>query len=219
MGSSKQSAGVLLSAGMLHKQGFNVAVYDYQDHGQSTCIDKVHGAGVHEAYNTAAVINWLVEEQNKSFDNIGLLGFSLGAMVALNTHATSIDFSSSLVVDPPVDFDTILREELEYQGVPSIVASALRFYWFATTGDSIDEITPQKALAIGNKQELLIVSNLLDERVLPHHRDDLVEIANDLNIEHSIIYYDDFGHVENIYGAIIEWEEMILEYFNRTLSG
>ena len=204
---------------MLHKQGFNVAVYDYQDHGQSTCIDKVHGAGVHEAYNTAAVINWLVEEQNKSFDNIGLLGFSLGAMVALNTHATSIDFSSSLVVDPPVDFDTILREELEYQGVPSIVASALRFYWFATTGDSIDEITPQKALAIGNKQELLIVSNLLDERVLPHHRDDLVEIANDLNIEHSIIYYDDFGHVENIYGAIDEWEEMILEYFNRTLSG
>ena len=95
VGSSKQSAGVLLSAGMLHKQGFNVAVYDYQDHGQSTCIDKVHGAGVHEAYNTAAVINWLVEEQNKSFDNIGLLGFSLGGMVALNTHATSIDFSSS----------------------------------------------------------------------------------------------------------------------------
>ena len=204
---------------MLHKQGFNVAVYDYQDHGQSTCIDKVHGAGVHEAYNTATVINWLVEEKNKSFDNIGLLGFSLGAMVALNTHATSIDFSSSLVVDPPVDFDTILREELEYQGVPSIVASALRFYWFATTGDSIDEITPQKALAMGNKQEILIVSNLLDQRVLPHHRDDLVDIANSLNIEHSIIYYDDFDHVENIYGAIDEWEDIILEYFNRTLSG
>ena len=204
---------------MLHKQGFNVAVYDYQDHGQSTCIDKVHGAGVHEAYNTAAVINWLVEEQNKSFDNIGLLGFSLGGMVALNTHATSIDFSSSLVVDPPVDFDTILREELEYQGVPSIVASALRFYWFATTGDSIDEINPESALAMGNKQEILIVSNLLDQRVLPHHRDDLVDIANGLNIEHSIIYYDDFDHVENIYGAIDEWEEMILEYFNRTLSG
>ena len=140
-------------------------------------------------------------------------------MVALNTHATSIDFSSSLVVDPPVDFDTILREELEYQGVPSIVASALRFYWFATTGDSIDEITPQKALAMGNKQEILIVSNLLDQRVLPHHRDDLVDIANSLNIEHSIIYYDDFDHVENIYGAIDEWEDIILEYFNRTLSG
>jgi hypothetical protein len=140
-------------------------------------------------------------------------------MVALNTHATSIDFSSSLVVDPPVDFDTILREELEFQGVPSIVASALRFYWFATTGDSIDEINPQSALAIGNKQEILIVSNLLDQRVLPHHRDDLVDIANGLNIEHSIIYYDDFDHVENIYGAIDEWEEMILEYFSRTLSG
>ena len=81
-----------------------------------TCLDKVHGAGVHEAYNTSAVIKWLVEENSKTKENIGLLGFSLGAMVVLNTHNLSDGFSSSIVVDPPVDFDTILREELEYHG-------------------------------------------------------------------------------------------------------
>ena len=218
VGSSKQSAGVLTSAGMLNKSGFDVAVFDYQDHGSSTCLDKVHGAGVHEAYNTSAVINWLVEEKGKSKNNIGLLGFSLGAMVALNTHFLSDDFSSAIVVDPPVDFDTILREELEYQGVPSIVASALRFYWFIRTGESIDQITPQKALTNGASQELFIVSNLLDERVRPHHRDKLVSIAQTLGIEHSIKYYQEYGHVENVWGSIDEWESTIIKYFSRTLS-
>ena len=219
VGSSKQSAGVLTSAGMLNKSNFDVVVFDYQDHGSSTCLDKVHGAGVHEAYNTSAVIEWLVEEKNKTKENIGLLGFSLGAMVALNTHGLSDNFSSSIVVDPPVDFDTILREELEFQGVPSIVASALRFFWFTKTGESIDDLTPEKALSNGNLQELLIISNLLDERVKPHHRDKLVSIAQKLGIPHSIKYYENYGHVENIWGSIDEWENTIKNYFNRTLSG
>ena len=219
VGSSKQSAGVLTSAGMLNNSNFDVAVFDYQDHGSSTCLDKVHGAGVHEAYNTSAVIEWLIQEKGKTKENIGLLGFSLGAMVALNTHNLSDNFSSSIVVDPPVDFDTILREELEYQGVPSIVASALRFFWFTKTGESIDDITPKKALANGNSQELFIVSNLLDERVKPHHRDKLVSIAQNLGIPHSIKYYENYGHVENVWGSIDEWENTILNYFDRTLSG
>ena len=219
VGSSKQSAGVLTSAGMLNNSNFDVAVFDYQDHGSSTCLDKVHGAGVHEAYNTSAVIEWLIQEKGKTKENIGLLGFSLGAMVALNTHDLSDNFSSSIVVDPPVDFDTILREELEYQGVPSIVASALRFFWFTKTGESIDDITPEKALANGNSQELFIVSNLLDERVKPHHRDKLVSIARNLGIPHSIKYYENYGHVENVWGSIDEWENTILNYFDRTLSG
>ena len=219
VGSSKQSAGVLTSAGMLYKSNFDVVVFDYQDHGSSTCLDKVHGAGVHEAYNTRAVIEWLIKEKGKTKENIGLLGFSLGAMVALNTHGLTDNFTSSIVVDPPVDFDTILREELEYQGVPSIVASALRFYWFTRTGESIDDLTPEKALTSGNSQELYIVSNLLDERVRPHHRDKLVSIAQDLGIPHSIKYYGNYGHVENVWGSIDEWENTILDYFNRTLSG
>jgi len=140
-------------------------------------------------------------------------------MVALNTHGLNDNFTSSIVVDPPVDFDTILREELEYQGVPSVVASALRFYWFTRTGESIDDLTPEKALTNGNSQELFIVSNLLDERVRPHHRDKLVSIAQSLGIPHSVKYYDNYGHVENVWGSIDEWENTILNYFDRTLSG
>ena len=217
VGSSKQSSGVLLSAGMLYKEGFDVVVFDYQDHGNSTCVDKVHGAGVHEAENTANIINWLIEEKGKSTENIGLLGFSLGGMVALNTHFTSDNFTASIVVDPPVDFNTIMKEELEYQGVPSIVGPALRFYVRVANGEKLDRITPELALENGQKQELLIISNLLDERVQPHHRDDLVVIAKRLGIEHSIQYYN-YGHVENIYAEVDSWNVIINEFFDTELS-
>ena len=217
VGSSKQSSGVLLSAGMLYKKGFDIVVFDYQDHGSSTCVDKVHGAGVHEAENTANIINWLIEEKGKNTENIGLLGFSLGGMVALNTHYTSDNFTASIVVDPPVDFKTIMSEELEYQGVPSIVGPALRFYVRIANGEKLDRITPELALENGQKQELLVISNLLDERVLPHHRDDLVAIAQRLGIDYSIKYYN-YGHVENIYAEVDSWDNIINEFFDKELS-
>ena len=57
------------------------------------------------------------------------------------------------------------------------------------------------------------------EGVKPHHRDKLVSIAQNLGIPHSIKYYENYGHVENVWGSIDEWENTILDYFNRTLSG
>ena len=217
VGSSKQSFNVLLSAGMLYNQGFDIVVFDYQDHGSSTCVDKVHGAGVHEAENTANIIKWLVNEKGKNKENIGLLGFSLGGMVALNTHYTSEDFTASIVVDPPVDFKTVMKEELEYQGVPGIVGPALRFYVRIANGEKLDRITPELALESGQKQEMLIISNLLDERVQPHHRDDLVVIAKRLGIDHTIKYYN-YGHVENVYAEVNNWDILINEFFNTELS-
>ena len=217
VGSSKQSFNVLLSAGMLYNQGFDIVVFDYQDHGSSTCVDKVHGAGVHEAENTANIIKWLVNEKDKNTENIGLLGFSLGGMVALNTHYTSEDFTASIVVDPPVDFNTIMKEELEYQGVPSIVGPALRFYVRIANGEKLDRITPELALESGQKQEMLIISNLLDERVQPHHRDDLVVIAKRLGIDYTIKYYN-YGHVENVYAEVNNWDILINEFFDTELS-
>ncbi len=217
VGSSKQSFNVLLSAGMLYNQGFDIVVFDYQDHGSSTCVDKVHGAGVHEAENTANIIKWLVNEKGKNTENIGLLGFSLGGMVALNTHYTSEDFTASIVVDPPVDFNTIMKEELEYQGVPSIVGPALRFYVRIANGEKLDRITPELALESGQKQEMLIISNLLDERVQPHHRDDLVVIAKRLGIDHTIKYYN-YGHGENVYAEVNNWDILINEFFDTELS-
>ena len=64
---------------------------------------------------------------------------------------------------------------------------------------------------------MLIISILLDERVHPHHRDDLVVIAKRLGIEHAIKYYN-YGHVENIYAEVDDWDIIINDFFDTELS-
>ena len=64
--SSKYSSGILLSAGILYHEGFNVLAIDMRDHGDSTCEDGYYSAGQRESDDSAASLKWLVEEKGIS---------------------------------------------------------------------------------------------------------------------------------------------------------
>ena len=55
LGSGKHSPDMLLTAGMLYKNGFNVLAIDFRDHGESTCEDGFHSAGQKESDDVVAV--------------------------------------------------------------------------------------------------------------------------------------------------------------------
>ena len=61
-------------------------------------------------------MKWLVEEKGISPSNIGIYGQSLGALTALTTPAKSNNFAAIAVHDPPVDFETLVKEEMVYKG-------------------------------------------------------------------------------------------------------
>ena len=61
------------------------------------------------------------------------------------------------------------------------------------------EIKDRMYVLKGNKQPLLIFTGVQSDRVLPHHSDDLVEIAIQNEIEYSIYKYDDMGHTQILY--------------------
>ncbi len=118
--SSKFSPDILLPMGMFNKSGFNILAIDFRDHGESTCEDGFYTAGQDETDDVVAAISWLKDKGVKS-SNIGLYGSSLGGLVALMTPAKSDDFGSIAVIDPPVDFKTLVREEMAYQGLPTFL--------------------------------------------------------------------------------------------------
>ena len=68
----------------------------------------LYTAGQDETDDVVAAISWLKDKGVKS-SNIGLYGSSLGGLVALMTPAKSDDFGSIAVIDPPVDFKTLVR--------------------------------------------------------------------------------------------------------------
>ena len=70
----------------------------------------------------------------------------------------------------------------------------------------------------GNKQPILVFNGLLDKRVLAHHTDDLIKLANDNGIEITTYRYDDMGHVESLWGYNDEFGEAIVTFFNNNLG-
>jgi dipeptidyl aminopeptidase/acylaminoacyl peptidase len=203
--------------GMLNKSGFNVLAIDFRDHGESTCEDGFYTAGQNETDDVVAAISWLKDKGIKS-SNIGLYGNSLGGLVALMTPAKSDDFGSIAVIDPPVDFKTLVREEMAYQGLPTFLWEPIYHYAGIFKGVNMLKDIPEEALATGNKQPLLIFTGLMSERVQPHHSDDLVNIAIQNNIEYDIHKYTDMNHTQILYFYTEEYSELLTDFYQRTLS-
>ena len=99
----------------------------FRDHGESTCEDGFHEAGQNETDDVVAAISWLKDKGVKS-SNIGIYGNSFGSMIALMTPAKTNDFGSIAVIDAPVDFKTLVREEMTYQGLPTFLWEPIYHY-------------------------------------------------------------------------------------------
>ena len=216
--SSKNSPDILLPMGMMNKSEFNLLAIDMRDHGESTCEDGFYAAGQNETDDVVAAIGWLIDK-GISPSNIGIYGNSLGALVGLMTPAKTNEFGSIAVIDPPVDFETLVREEMSYQGFPTFLWEPIYHYALVFKRINMLKNIPEEALSKGNKQPLLIFSGLQSDRVLPHHSDDLVDIAEANDIDYNIYKYDGMGHTQILYFYTEEYSQLLTDFYKSTLSG
>jgi uncharacterized protein len=93
-GQAGSMAGDLPEAAMYHKNGYNVLMFDYRAHGTSDG-DRVT-FGVYEKEDLLGAIDFLQVE--KGIDRVALIGFSMGAAVAMITAALT-DRVSTLILD------------------------------------------------------------------------------------------------------------------------
>ena len=82
---------------------------------------------------------------------------------------------------------------MEYQGFPGFLFEPTSHYARIFEGVSLTNITPETSLTRSAKQPILIFNGMLDERVLPHHSLDLVELADSLGIKTELYRYEDAG--------------------------
>ena len=216
--SSKNSPDILLPMGMLNKSEFNLLALDMRDHGESTCEDGFYSAGQNETDDVVAAIDWLTDK-GISPSTIGIYGNSLGALIGLMTPAKTNEFGSIAVIDPPVDFETLVREEMSYQGFPTFLWEPIYHYALIFKRINMLKDIPEEALSKGSKQPLLIFTGLESDRVLPHHSDDLVEIAKANDIDYNIYKYDGMGHTEILYFYTEEYSQLLTDFYKSTLSG
>lgn len=84
----------------LLKEGYNVLVFDFRAHGKSEG-GKYTTVGDKELLDVKAAVEWLKKTHPERADKIGLIGFSMGAMVTIRSLAEIEDVCCGVATHPP----------------------------------------------------------------------------------------------------------------------
>ena len=93
--------------------GYNVLTFDFRAHGKSE--GKFTTTGYKEVEDLKSVIQWLTEKHPDKAKNICLIGYSMGASVALQWLSIDIPHVKCAICDsPPINMDATAKRGLKY---------------------------------------------------------------------------------------------------------
>lgn len=215
--SSKHSPRLLFLAGMYHQAGMNVLLFDYRNHGYSSCPTHRHTAGQEESDDLLAVKKWLVKEQGIASSSIGVHGISLGGLTAMIAMSKDPTLAAVIAETPPYDMKTVAYSELRRQKAPEILIpfivgledSLIRHY----IGIDLDKVTAKMGIEKLNNRPLMVLFSTKDSRV-PYkgHFDKLVEDAAKYQQPLKIILLEGADH-DGFLEYMIPWYEKNVPVF------
>ncbi len=226
----KSGGNILMPAGILANAGFNVAVFDLRDHGQSSIEDDRVSAGQKEWRDVVAIHDWLIAEQNATEGRIGLFGNSMGSGTAAIAFSLDERFEAVWLDSGFSDMEKIIEEELEFQGLPTFLGGAGIFAGKIITGEDLTKHSPLAAAENIGDRHMYVVHGESDSRVRVHHGQSMCNLAKEHGvnsgenvecwIEDSGIKYD-FGdelksdeHVTLMITDTLEYENRLIGFFS-----
>lgn len=216
--SSKASYQVLMSAGMLHQNGFNTVMIDLRDHGVSTVEDGRVSIGTKEYIDVMSLVDWLIENKSIPESKIGMLGNSMGAGTAAISFGQDARIHAVALDSGYLHLDSIVEEELAREGYPAwLFDGALLSAWLFG-GESLLDPSPTSAFENGGQRPVFIIHGRADERVGIHHSEAMLEMADEYDVNVTSWFVEDAGHVEVKLLHPVEYEQKITEFFGAALA-
>ncbi len=96
----------------LLKEGYNVLTFDFRAHGKSE--GNYTTVGDREIEDVRGAVEWLVENHPERAKRIGLVGFSMGAVLTIRALAEINGVCCGVADSPPVDMDRTGARGLKY---------------------------------------------------------------------------------------------------------
>lgn len=217
--SNKYEHGMLVVAGMAHREGMNALIVDLRDHGDSTIEDGRVSIGTKEYRDVSAALDWLIEVQGIPAERIGLFGASMGAGTSAIAFGEDDRFSSVVLDNGYLDLEVIIHEELEREGYPTFFAPAGVWAAWIFGGEALLEPSPSSAFVNHGDRPIFVIHGELDDRVLPHHSHDMVALGEETGANVSSWFLEDTGHG----GAKMTYPDLyqanVMGFFLETLEG
>jgi uncharacterized protein len=209
---------VLTVAGMLHRNGFNVLLYDLRNHGQSDIDNGRTAIGNKEYLDVLGAWDWVMTQKHFAPNKIGLYGESLGAGTTLIAFGEEPRVAATFVDSPYADLKQIMNEELARNHYPTNLADGAFLAAKVVSGDDLLAHSPQEAIRNDAGRPIYIVHGTGDQRINVHHTQQLANLGlqDDANV--TVWMPEGVGHVAAEFDLTSEYEKRLVAFFNQSLA-
>ncbi len=208
---------VLTVAGMLHRNGFNVLMYDMRNHGQSDIDNGRTAVGNKEYKDVLGAWDWLITEKGYAPDEIGLYGESLGAGTTLIAFGEEPRVAATFVDSPYADLKETIDEELARNHYPTILADGSILMARLLTGENLLAHSPKEAIVNDAGRPIFIVHGTGDQRINVHHTQQLTQLAKETGANVTVWMPAGVAHVAAEFDMPAEYEQRLVEFFTQAL--
>lgn len=209
----RQSPSVLLPAGMLANNGFNVLIIDLRNHGASQIVNGRFAAGATEYKDVLGAFDWL-RGQGYAAGRIGVLGVSLGGATSINAFGEEPQIAALWEDSAFADVPTVLDDQLTMNGLPLFFADGVllvaRF-----NGARLDTVSTLASIQKLNGRPMMIVHGTEDEWVNVRSAYRLHEAAGDAA---GLWIIAGTKHVDGMFAYPDEYEQRLVAFFENSLG-
>ncbi|USS40064.1 alpha/beta fold hydrolase [Thermococcus aggregans] len=210
--SSRWSFYIIPMIETLAKNGYNVLAFDFRAHGESE--GKYTTVGDKELIDLVSAIDWLKREKPNSANRIGLVGYSMGAMVAIRALAEDERVCCAVADSPPMHLDKTGTRSLRYfANLPEWLYPFVKPISKMITGTrEVHPITYADKI----KKPLRLIAGKKDPIVKVEEVREFYERNKEINPDVEL-WVTEAAHVRTIQLMPEEYKQRILQFFEKYL--
>jgi dipeptidyl aminopeptidase/acylaminoacyl peptidase len=218
VGGSKRDPNVLVPAGMLAHNGFNVLMYDMRNHGESDRDNGRTSIGNKEYQDVLGAWDWLIKSKGYSLERIGLYGVSLGGGTTLMAFGEEPRVEAAFVDSPFADLPQIISSELARNNYPEFITPSAILMARVVGGVDLLAHSPKEAIYHDNGRPLYIVHGTADLRISVDQTRELAALAQQNGANVTTWITEGVGHVGSVFVHPDEYEQRLIGFFKLALK-
>jgi dipeptidyl aminopeptidase/acylaminoacyl peptidase len=219
LGGCKSAIDVLVPAGMLWRNGFNVLLIDLRDIGDSTFEDGRSTIGNEEYRDVLGAWDWLVNEKGFDPKRIGLLANSLGGASGNYAFSEEPRVAALFLQSTFGDLQQVIAAELTRNGYPTFLAPGALVAGSVVTGANLFGHNPLDAIRKAAGRPVYIVHTRADTRVDVNQGEQLAAAAKEAGADVTAWFPENGEHLRAPAVYPEEFEQRLVGFFREALGG
>ncbi len=218
LGGCKNSIAVLVPAGMLWRNGFNVLLIDLRDTGDSTFQDGRSTIGNQEYRDVLGAWDWLVKEKGFDPKRIGLFANSLGGATANYAFSAEPRIAALFLQSTFGNLQQIIAAELTRNGYPAFLAPGALLMGSVVTRENLFARSPVEMIRAAAGRPVYIVHTHADTRIAISQSEQLAAAAQAAGVKVTTWFPENGEHVQTPAVYPQEFEQRLVGFFRGALG-